>query len=588
MTVPRLRVLLAHHEPVEAYAVAIGRSAPHPRVAPAADADDPSGLAGVCLTVVTPTEWATRCRHHGIRVISTRDDGLPGGARQRSGAAGGLVRPRRSGRARPPPCRGRRHPQRHAGRTGHRRSSSATVSPRPASSSSPVSPRVSTARLTPVRCGAAVGRPSRSSATVRTSRTRGFTPGSGRTCAAAGCSCPSGRLARPRAVPLPVAQPHPGRAQRGARRGREPRARRLPDHRASGHRALDRRHGGARLGPQPGRRGHQPAAPRRRRPVTSVDDVLVALGLDTRRAGHAGLRPSATAARHRRRSAGAVPAGPVHARRGRRRAGSVDVATRRWRSPASSGPGGFTRPAAGSSRWCHGRGRHERIPSLECRDALVDSEYPRRGGVGDDHRFRTMSADERARQWLVEPFARSLSSLSGHTVDCLRLGRSWLRRVGGAAGRRGSGGGDPHDRSSLSRLPHDEAVRAAEHRQEDGRPAAVLPLVGAGRPTHARPDERACRPRVATVGCPRCSTGAISTSCSVAGLPDDEPVWRRRRDDAVLEILYGSGLRVGELCGLDTSSIDLDAGRRRRVGQGLEATPRTAVGAGGRRAAVVG
>ena len=38
---------------------------------------------------------------------------------------------------------------------------------------------------------------------------------------------------------------------------------------------------------------------------------------------------------------------------------------------------------------------------------------------------------------------------------------------------------------------------------------------------------------------------------------DDEPEWRRRRDDAVLEVLYGSGLRVGELCGLDVSSLAL-------------------------------
>lgn len=38
---------------------------------------------------------------------------------------------------------------------------------------------------------------------------------------------------------------------------------------------------------------------------------------------------------------------------------------------------------------------------------------------------------------------------------------------------------------------------------------------------------------------------------------DDEPVWRRRRDDAVLEILYGSGVRVSELCTLQLDQIRL-------------------------------
>jgi integrase/recombinase XerC len=39
--------------------------------------------------------------------------------------------------------------------------------------------------------------------------------------------------------------------------------------------------------------------------------------------------------------------------------------------------------------------------------------------------------------------------------------------------------------------------------------------------------------------------------------PDGEPVWRRHRDDAVLEILYGSGVRVSELCTLQLDQVRL-------------------------------
>ncbi len=40
---------------------------------------------------------------------------------------------------------------------------------------------------------------------------------------------------------------------------------------------------------------------------------------------------------------------------------------------------------------------------------------------------------------------------------------------------------------------------------------------------------------------------------------DHDPPWLRQRDDAVLELLYGSGLRVSEVCGLDRGGLDLDA-----------------------------
>jgi len=50
------------------------------------------------------------------------------------------------------------------------------------------------------------------------------------------------------------------------------------------------------------------------------------------------------------------------------------------------------------------------------------------------------------------------------------------------------------------------------------------------------------------------STGELSDLLD-APTPEDEPHWRRLRDDAVLEILYGSGVRVSELCGLDVNDV---------------------------------
>ncbi len=47
-----------------------------------------------------------------------------------------------------------------------------------------------------------------------------------------------------------------------------------------------------------------------------------------------------------------------------------------------------------------------------------------------------------------------------------------------------------------------------------------------------------------------------------------EPGWRRLRDDAVLELLYGSGLRVGELCGLTMSSVSIADGIAHVWGKG--------------------
>ncbi|MFP5489042.1 MAG: tyrosine-type recombinase/integrase [Acidimicrobiia bacterium] len=54
-------------------------------------------------------------------------------------------------------------------------------------------------------------------------------------------------------------------------------------------------------------------------------------------------------------------------------------------------------------------------------------------------------------------------------------------------------------------------------------------------------------------------------------MPADEPDWRRRRDDAVLEILYGSGVRVSEACSLQLDQVDLGAGALTVWGKGSKA-----------------
>ncbi len=50
--------------------------------------------------------------------------------------------------------------------------------------------------------------------------------------------------------------------------------------------------------------------------------------------------------------------------------------------------------------------------------------------------------------------------------------------------------------------------------------------------------------------------------------PGGLPRALRRRDDAVLELLYGSGLRVSECCALDLTSIDFDQASVRVLGKG--------------------
>ena len=76
MTTSRLRVLLAHHDPAEAFAVAAGAAPAHPTVAAMLWGDVRAAWRASAARR-RPAEWATRCRQADVSVISTRDPAYP-------------------------------------------------------------------------------------------------------------------------------------------------------------------------------------------------------------------------------------------------------------------------------------------------------------------------------------------------------------------------------------------------------------------------------------------------------------------------------------------------------------------------------
>jgi DNA processing protein len=76
MTAARLRVLLAYHEPTEAYAVAAGTAAPAPAVA-AMLTSQLRETWRASAARRSPDEWAQRCAASGTSVVCIRDPAFP-------------------------------------------------------------------------------------------------------------------------------------------------------------------------------------------------------------------------------------------------------------------------------------------------------------------------------------------------------------------------------------------------------------------------------------------------------------------------------------------------------------------------------
>ncbi len=170
-------------------------------------------------------------------------------------------------------------------------------------------------------------------------------------------------------------------------------------------------------------------------------------------------------------------------------------------------------------------------------------------------------------QWRIDDFASALTSLSDNTVTSyvsdLRLFEAWCARS------------DLTDPAQVSRMTIRRYLAHLTTRQFARRTVARKIAAIRRYFKWAVATGRASVDPTSGVSVPA-GTGRLPRvldSREVSGLLDaavdaDEPAWRRCRDDAVLEVLYGSGLRVAELCGLDVASLALATGAATVWGKG--------------------
>lgn len=160
--------------------------------------------------------------------------------------------------------------------------------------------------------------------------------------------------------------------------------------------------------------------------------------------------------------------------------------------------------------------------------------------------------------------------LSGHTLEAYRrdLGR-YLRFLEGR-GVAGADGASEEDVAAFVR--HLSAAEYAPERRY--RASSVARALAAVRALHRflvregltedDPTQGVFRPRI-----PRSLPKPLSVdqvAALVAAPGDAEPP--ALRDTAILEVLYGAGLRISELVALDVDDVDLEEGSVRVVGKG--------------------
>ena len=156
--------------------------------------------------------------------------------------------------------------------------------------------------------------------------------------------------------------------------------------------------------------------------------------------------------------------------------------------------------------------------------------------------------------WRLDDFAASLTAASPHTVAAYCAD---VRDFGEWAERGGVDDPASVDRLLLRRYIAHLTTRRYAKRTVARKVAALRKYFRWQlRSGHITADPSASLHAPSGDGrLPRGLSDSEITGLLDAPAPDDEPNWRRHRDDAVLEILYGSGVRVSELCGLDLADI---------------------------------
>ncbi|MEI3231338.1 MAG: tyrosine-type recombinase/integrase [Gordonibacter pamelaeae] len=150
-------------------------------------------------------------------------------------------------------------------------------------------------------------------------------------------------------------------------------------------------------------------------------------------------------------------------------------------------------------------------------------------------------------------------TVSAYTTD--------LRDYAAFLDGRGVGDADDVDRACVVGLrgrPRGPRLRHVERGQARVGDQGLPPLPRAGGLRAPQPHRYAAAAQ-APERCPTCFRRARWTTCWLPARADGPPEMRNR---AILEVLYGCGLRVSECTGLDLGDRILDEGYLRVVGKG--------------------